>query len=134
MSNLSNNTKEEIITDTQSYIKKYFLDVFSEEEFLLLFENAKQVNIKRKTHLVKSGERLDKIYYFAIIPSFSTVCLRHKDNTIISYLRNNCWIGLVELILYLNNNMNNKNLCNITLETNTSEIVYFEWDIKVMIL
>ena len=76
------------------------------------------------------GQKFDKVYYFATVPVPSLISLKMK-NTIISYIKDGCWIGVVELILYINNIYNDKNLVELTVGRNNREVIYFEWDAMV---
>jgi hypothetical protein len=120
-------------TDLQKEIYHRDFSLLTEEEFTNLFENARMISTKSQKHLMTTGDRLDKVYYFAQVPPPSVIHLKMK-NTIISYIREGSWIGIVEFLLYINNMYHDKYLVELSIGKNKHEIVYFEWDVSVYIL
>lgn len=130
-------------------IEKYIYDrdfkiLFTEEEFRLFLNIAQMKKVKDTTLLAVEGEKIDKIIYLAMIPSYRSVMLRSRDTTI-SYLHEGAWLGVVEFFLHLNKsdlmhlspgedaNANEnvesiKWLTSLTLGKENMDVTYYEWD------
>lgn len=124
-----------VLEGLQKYIyDRDFKDLFTEDEFLCLMNLALLKKTVNKKNLAVEGECFDKIIYLATIPSYPSIVLKTK-NTVISYLHEGSWLGVVEFILYYDDNQekmditdNNKWLVSLDIEKDDVEITYYEWD------
>jgi hypothetical protein len=117
-------------TDLQHEIFSRDFSMLTEDEFNILFENAKMVSTKSHKNLMTIGAKIEKVYYFASVPYPSIIYLKMK-NTIISYIKEGSWIGIVEFLIYVNNVYHDKNLVELSTGRNNQDIVYFEWEVTV---
>ncbi len=124
--------KKIMLTESQKAIYNNLSYYLTEYDFLMLFNSANMVSTKLGKKLVTTGTDLNKLYYFAVVPNYSNLHIKF-DNTIISYIKSNTWIGLLEFILYSHNNTYNKYLIDLCMEHSNNEIIYYEWDINVNI-
>jgi hypothetical protein len=122
--------KRHTFTDLQREIYTRDFSLLTEDEFLNLFENAKIVSTKSHKNLMTIGAKIEKIYYFASVPYPSIIYLKMR-NTIISYIKEGSWIGIVEFLIYINNIYHDKNLVELSTGRNNQEIIYYEWEVMV---
>ena len=123
---------KQYLTEEQVNIYKHFSEFFTQEEFILFINSANMVKTKSKEDIVNTGDSLRKIYYFSEVPNYSNIHIKYKD-TILSYIKSNTWIGLIEFILFLRYKKYDKYLIDLHMEKTSSNIVYYEWDLSVSI-
>jgi hypothetical protein len=115
-----------------SEVEKYVYDrefklLFTEEEFKTLMSIAQLKTTHSVDFLALEQDKFDRIIYLVTIPAYRSVMLQSKE-TVISYLHDGAWLGVVEFILHLND-QNNKNwLVSVLVEKDIS-ISYYEWDL-----
>jgi hypothetical protein len=125
--------KKHQFTDLQKDIYERDFSLLTEDEFATLFDKARMVSTRSHRNLITIGEKINKIYYFASVPPPSMIYLKMK-HTVISYIKEGCWIGIVEFLLYFNNVYHDKYLVELSIGRNTHDIIYYEWDISVYLI
>ena len=120
------------LTEDQINIYKNFSEFFTQEEFILFFNSANIIKTKSKIDLLNTGDPLKKIYYFAEVPNYSNIHIKYKD-TILSYIKSDTWIGLIEFILLIRYKTYDKYLIDLHMEKTSNQVTYYEWDLSVIL-
>jgi hypothetical protein len=109
--------------------RKYFIQIFSQNDFKNFFSIAQKKNYKKKINLSREGLLFDKIYFFAKIPLSNNIVLRNRDIAI-SYLEEGSWAGIIEFILYYTDTHYNRWLVDLHLHSDKhTEVIVYEWDV-----
>jgi len=132
-----NPKKEQIIgldsIDEDFIYKREFINDFNFDDFKNIFlknSSLKRFNRDKKIFATEGG-LFDKVYYFIILPKTSLLTLTHQK-TIISYIKESSWIGIVEFISEQFDENQKKWLIGLELENpNLEEVVWLEWNKEV---
>lgn len=122
--------REKRFTDDNYIYNREFKNEFTYEEFFNIL--MKNCDVRRHTGKKKlfmsEGARYNTIYYFVSIPKSALVTLKHQK-TVISYLKENSWIGIVEFISQFFDDSKRTWVVGLEAENpGEQEIVWLEWN------
>jgi hypothetical protein len=119
------------LPEEYAYIRNRDFSILTNDEFDELFSNCRKVKTKNKEKiLTNSTQRFDKVYYFAYVPKNALITIRYQ-NTIISYIKEGSWVGIVEFINFFYEKSAVNWIIDLELKNNDQEIIWYEWDMKV---
>jgi hypothetical protein len=122
------------LPEEYAYIRNRDFAILSNDEFDELFNNCRKVKTKNKEKiLTNSSQRFDKVYYFAYVPKNALITIRYQ-NTIISYIKEGSWVGIVEFINFFYEKSSVNWIIDVELKNNDQEIIWYEWDMKVILV